>query len=213
MKITVLGATGMVGSAVTLESLARGHRVSAVSRRGREDWPTGVVGITADASGVADTQTVRAVIAGSDLAVITIRARPNEGSDIAATTTRLLDSAAATHTRVLVVGGAGPLRTPGRPDLRLVDNPAFVPPQWRDVALGSVAQLRACEEHESADWTYLSPPALLEPGTRTGRYRRDSDTALVDVSGRSWISVEDFAVAVVDEAERPGTQRHVTVGY
>ncbi|GAB3116661.1 hypothetical protein GCM10027055_26570 [Janibacter alkaliphilus] len=62
-----------------------------------------------------------------------------------------------------------------------------------------------------AAWAYLSPPALLEPGTRTGRYRRGTTTLLTAQDGKSWISAEDLAVAVVDELEQPGADRHITV--
>ncbi|WP_416382691.1 MULTISPECIES: hypothetical protein [Nocardia] len=79
-------------------------------------------------------------------------------------------------------------------------------------ALASLTQLRVCEPHP-ARWTYLSPPALLEPGERTGRYRRGTTTLLLDADGRSRISAEDLAVAVLDELENPGGDRHFTVAY
>lgn len=62
-----------------------------------------------------------------------------------------------------------------------------------------------------ADWTYVSPPALVAPAERTGRYRRGTTTLLVASDGTSSISAEDFAVAVIDELETPSGERHVTV--
>ncbi|WP_456303079.1 hypothetical protein [Streptomyces mirabilis] len=79
----------------------------------------------------------------------------------------------------------------------------------RAVAAAGTAQLRTCQAH--ADRVYLSPPALLEPGERTGRYRRGTDTLLTGADGRSWISAEDLAVAVVDELETRGSERLITV--
>ena len=76
-----------------------------------------------------------------------------------------------------------------------------------------MAQLQACRSHAGADWVYLSPPALLEPGVRTGRYRRGTDTLLTGADGQSWISAEDLAVAVVDELESPGPDRRITVAH
>ncbi|WP_432280693.1 hypothetical protein [Streptomyces luomodiensis] len=106
---------------------------------------------------------------------------------------------------------AAPTTGTGDRDRLVVDNPAYVPAEYRAVALAGVAQLRVCQAHAGADWVYLSPPALLEPGARTGRYRRGTNTLLTAADGRSWISAEDLAVAVVDELETPGPERHITV--
>lgn len=86
-----------------------------------------------------------------------------------------------------------------------------MPPAWRQVAGVSVRQLEVCQAHPDAAWVYLSPPALLEPGMRTGRYRRGTATLITAPDGRSWISAEDLAVAVLDELEQPGADRHLTV--
>ncbi|WP_255632825.1 hypothetical protein [Amycolatopsis sp. TNS106] len=94
----------------------------------------------------------------------------------------------------------------------VIDDPAFVPPAWRTIASASTSQLRACEAH-SGNWVYLSPPAILEPGVRTGAYRRGTTIILTAEDGSSGISAEDLAVAVVDELENPGKDRHFTVGY
>lgn len=101
------------------------------------------------------------------------------------------------------------MRSPDDPDLLVADNPAYVPAEWRAVAAAGTAQLRTCEAHPEADWVYLSPPALLEPGDRTGRYRRGTDTLLTGADGRSWISAEDLAVAVLDELESSGPERRL----
>ncbi|MEO3885387.1 hypothetical protein [Nonomuraea sp. B5E05] len=102
---------------------------------------------------------------------------------------------------------------PGTGGLTVVDTPDF-PPSWRPIALACEAQLAACRAAPRADWTYLSPPALLEPGERTGRYRLGADELLVGADGRSVISMEDLAVALLDEAERPRHRRcRFTVAY
>jgi putative NADH-flavin reductase len=88
------------------------------------------------------------------------------------------------------------------------------PAAWRPIALACNAQLDACRAEQGVDWAYLSPPALLEPGERTGRYRLGAGELLVDAAGRSAISMEDFAVALLDEAERPRHRRvRFTVAY
>lgn len=212
MTIAVLGATGMVGSRVVAEAAARGHRVLALSRR-----PTGahphVTPIALDAN---DPHAVHDALAGSaaqtaaDAVVLTVRTFPVDEGFLLGTTRTVLDSAAKLGIRVLVVGGAGALRSPGDPHLLIADNPAYVPAPVRAVAAAGVAQLRTCQAHPDADWVYLSPPAELEPGERTARYRRGTDT-LLTTDGRSRISAEDLSVAVLDELEVPGAERHITV--
>jgi len=80
---------------------------------------------------------------------------------------------------------------------------------FRHIALACTDQLEACRAEARVDWTYLSPAALLEPGKRTGNYRLGTDELLVDAEGNSTISMEDLAVALLDEAERPKHLRPV----
>ncbi|MDA3629660.1 NAD(P)H-binding protein [Saccharopolyspora sp. WRP15-2] len=205
MKIVVVGATGMVGSRVTTEAVQRGHHVTAVSRSG-EAMP-GATAVRADAT---DRERMGGLFAGADAVVVATRPRPGQEGSVGETTGALLDAAAAAGRRILVVGGAGPLRTPGGSGL-VVDDPAYVPAEWRTIAAASIAQLETCQAHRT-DWVYLSPPAVLEPGERTSRYRRGADTLIADSRGTSRISAEDLAVAVLDELEDPGGARHFTVG-
>jgi len=212
MKIAVIGATGMVGSRVTAEAVARGHRVTAVSRRPAADDARlrAATHLVADASEPAGA---RAALDGAEAAVVSVRPAAGAEHALPTTTRTLLDAAAATGTRLLVVGGAGPLRAPGARARLVVDDRAHVPLAWRAVAAASVAQLRVCEAHPTARWAYLSPPAMLEPGERTGAYRRGTDTLLTLPDGSSRISAEDLAVAVLDALEQPGTAGHFTVGW
>ncbi|WP_030670316.1 NAD(P)-dependent oxidoreductase [Streptomyces sp. NRRL B-1347] len=209
MRIAVLGAGGMVGSRVIAEAGARGHHLLALSRRPAGDAPD-VTPVGVDAG---DPDALRAALAGSaaDAVVVALRTVPVDQEFLVGATRTVLDSAARLGIRVLVVGGAGALRSPGRAGLLVADDPAYVPAAVTAVAAAGVAQLRTCEAHGGGDWVYLSPPALLEPGDRTGRYRRGTDTLLTGADGRSWISAEDLAVAVVDELESPGPERHITV--
>jgi putative NADH-flavin reductase len=217
MRIAVLGATGMVGRRVVAEAGRRGHRVIALSRKpeGGEGDVTPRTGaeVTPVAVDASDGRAVREALVASapDAVVLTVRTEPVDQDFLVATTRTVLDTAAELGVRALVIGGAGALRSPGDPARRAADDPAYVPASYREVALAGVAQLHACEAHSAADWAYLSPPALLEPGERTGRYRRGTDTLLTTSAGTSWISAEDLAVAVVDELEVPYGTRHFTV--
>ncbi|MGC0376690.1 putative NADH-flavin reductase [Streptomyces sp. SAI-229] len=224
MTIAVLGATGMVGSRVVDEASARGHRVLALSRRPGSEHPEGPrrpqdPDVTPVAVAADDAHALREALMGSasrgaaDAVVLTVRTAPVDEEFLVGATRTVLDVAARLGIRVLVVGGAGALRSPGGRGLLVADDPAYVPAEIKAVAAAGVAQLRTCRSHAGADHVYLSPPALLEPGERTGRYRRGTDTLLVDADGRSRISAEDLAVAVVDELENPGPDRHITVAH
>ncbi|GHE11854.1 NAD(P)-dependent oxidoreductase [Streptomyces alanosinicus] len=209
MTVAVLGATGMVGARVVTEASARGHRVLALSRKPASEDPD----VTPAAVDATDPAALRDALAGSsaEAVVLAVRTFPADQDFLVGATRTVLDTAARLGIRVLVVGGAGALRSPGDRELPVAENPRYVPAGHRAVALAGIAQLHACRAHAGADWVYLSPPAVLEPGARTGRYRRGTDTLLLGADGQSRISAEDLAVAVLDELESPGTDRHFTV--
>ena len=103
--------------------------------------------------------------------------------------------------RLIVVGGAGSLEV--APGVQLVDTPEF-PAAWKQIALTHRDALAVYRTDGGAlEWTYFSPPALIEPGERTGTFRTGTDQLLVDAAGQSRISAEDYAVALLDELENP----------
>ncbi|MFD1718952.1 NAD(P)-dependent oxidoreductase [Georgenia deserti] len=213
MRITVIGATGMVGRRVTSEAAARGHHVVAVSRTARPEAGRSPYKVTVLTADVADTTAMQSAMDGSDAAVLAVR--PEPGHEVALLPELTRSALTAAHdagVRLLVVGGAGPLRSPRHPGRTVVDDPDHVAPPWRALAAASAAQLQECRSHPGGDWTYLSPPAVLAPGARSGRYRTGTDGVLLtDASGNSRISAQDLAVAVVDELESPGAPRWFTV--
>ena len=75
-------------------------------------------------------------------------------------TKALLEGAAKAGTRLVMVGGAGSLTVPGEQERLVLDDPRFVPAQWRSIAQASVAQLQLCRDDQRDDWTYLSPSAV-----------------------------------------------------
>lgn len=209
MRIAVVGATGMAGSRIAAEAVRRGHTVSGFSRSGGsgERAAGGFASFTADAT---DSAAMTRMAARHDVIVLATRQAPGTEGDVNSPVTTVLDAALGFGRRVVVIGGAGPLRCADS-DRLVVDDPRFVPRQWRSTAQASVDQFNACAAHP-ADWTYLSPPALFGPGERTGSYRRGGNRILVDANGESQITAEDLAVAALDEIEdpRPGL-RHFTV--
>ena len=97
--------------------------------------------------------------------------------------------------------------------MRLVTTPNF-PAQYKAEAEKGAAFLDRLQREKELNWTFLSPSALFEPGSRTGKFRLGDDQLLVDSAGKSWISFEDFAVAMADEIERPAhARKRFTVGY
>jgi len=110
-----------------------------------------------------------------------------------------------------VVGGAGSLEV--APGKALVDTPEF-PAAYKTEALAGRAFLETLRAEKELDWTFISPSAFFEPGERTGGYRLGADQLLADANGKSWISMEDYAIAMADEIEKPAhSRRRFTVGY
>lgn len=86
--------------------------------------------------------------------------------------------------------------------------------QYKPTAEGARKALRLLREERTLDWTMLCPSALLEPGARTGKFRLGGDQLLVDADGKSAVSTGDYAVAMIDELEKPAhSRRRFTVGY
>ena len=114
--------------------------------------------------------------------------------------------------RLLIVGGAGTLFC--APGLRVVDSGAIPESIMGGVkSLGEFYLNILMNEHD-IDWVFFSPAGSLEPGERTGKFRLGKDDLIVDADGKSHISVEDYAVAMVDELEKPAHhQERFTIGY
>ena len=205
MKIVVLGATGNVGRRVVAEALRRGHQVQGVVRD-----PDAVKSPDARMKLVKGDATkpesIAEVARGADAVVSAISPRPNaRGLPVPA----LADNARALIAglsraglkRVLFVGGAGSLEV--APGQQLMDQPGF-PDMYRAEALEGRAALQVWRrEGGDLEWTFLSPAAEIAPGERTGRYRTTLDQLLTDGAGKSFITFEDYAVAVLDELEKP----------
>lgn len=210
MKILVIGATGMIGSRVTAEALSRGHQVTALTRGG-----SALEGVRAIKGDAANPDTVAEAAAGHDAVVLTVAAR--DGSDPAPAVLAIWQAVNSGLTkarvrRLVVVGGAGSLEV--APGVRLVDTPEF-PAIYKPEALAHAGLLEVIRaEGGDLDWTYISPPGVIAPGDRTGAFRVGGDQLLTDAEGKSFVSAEDYAVALLDELENPkALKRRITVAY
>ena len=190
MKITVIGGTGMVGSATVTEAAGRGHEVVSASRSGRH-----AEGAAQDVTlTLSDTQAVVDLVNAADATIITVSAGRGESAQPAIDAHRALIAAGPTG-RLVVVGGAGSLLTPD--GTRLVDTPGF-PEEYKPEALAFSEVLDLYRGADGAlNWTFLSPAPTFTDKPRTGSYVEGSD----EPAGGE-ISVADFAVALVDEAEK-----------
>ncbi len=214
MKIALIGASGFVGTAVLSEALNRGHQVTAIARNLEKITNTSddLILKTGD---VMDSAEVQQLVAGSDAVVSAFNAgwtNPNLYDDFLKGSQAILDGTkAAGVPRLLVVGGAGSLYA--APGLQLVDTPQF-PADWKAGATAARDFLNVIKKEKTLDWTFLSPAIQLVPGDRTGQYRTELDTPVVDEKGESRITVADLAVAIVDELENQQfSQKRFTAGY
>jgi len=208
--ITIIGGTGYTGTNLAREAHERGHRVVAFSRNPPQHPVAGVdyrQGSTDDA--------VR-LVADSDVVVATLSPRGDSAGTLLDTYRALAGAAAEVGARLVVVGGFSSLRpAPGEPRFAEGD----LDEQFRDEALEMESVRRWLAEQSPAElaWVFVSPAGgygAWAPGERTGSYRIGSDVALTDAEGRSEISGPDFAVAIVDEIERPQHPReHIGVAY
>jgi uncharacterized protein len=214
MKIALIGATGFVGSQLLSEALDRGHQVTAVVRR--TDRLPVRDNLTPRQADVLDTDALAGLLAGHDAVVSAFSPDRETPGDVYE---RMVEGAksiiAATKQagvkRLLVVGGAGSLEV--APAQQLIDQPEF-PDAWKAGAGGTRQFLYLLKAETDLDWTFLSPAALLEPGERTGAFRLGGDQLLVDAEGQCRISVQDYAVAMIDELEEPKhTRKRFCVAY
>lgn len=203
MNVAIIGATGQVGSQLTTEALSRGHHVTGIARHPetlpKHDHLKPMKADLTDDAGLAK------ILAGHDAAICAVKFVGLDGAKLLA---------AVKHSgvkRFLVVGGAGSLEI--APGQRLVDQPTF-PSTYKAEAVTAGNFLELLRRETELDWTFLSPSAYLHAGPRTGKFRLGRDALLVDAKGESHISIADYAIAFLDELDRPQHPRgRFTVGY
>ncbi|WP_167142858.1 NAD(P)-dependent oxidoreductase [Pseudomonas sp. OTU750018] len=213
MKLALIGASGFVGAAVLQEALDRGHQVSGIVRDPAKllQHPA----LTAVAGDAYNADALAEQLKGHDAVIhafnpgwgtADIRQRFIQGSQAI-----IAASKQAGVQRLLVVGGAGSLYV--APNLQLIDTPDF-PAAYKEGAEGARQTLNLLKTETALAWSFISPPALLQPGARSGQFRIGGDQLLMNGDAPAQISVADLAVAIIDELERPHHLRQrFTVGY
>jgi putative NADH-flavin reductase len=202
MSIAFIGASGNAGSRILKELSDRGHQVTAIARHPEKiaQLP-GVTPVKGDAN---DEAALAALLRGHDTVISAVHFTASDASVLIGA----VKTAGAK--RYLVVGGAGSLEA--APGVALVDTPDF-PQAYKAEALAGAEFLDLLRKEPTLDWTFLSPSAMFVPGERTGKFRLGTDQLLTNEHGSS-ISFEDYAIAFVDEIEKPAHSRQrFTVGY
>jgi putative NADH-flavin reductase len=217
-KIAIIGGTGYTGANIAREALSRGWQVRSLSRHEPEHPVAGVEYLTGS---YQDAAALARLAVGADALVVAVHATEESGADVLVPFfPAIADAAAAAGARLGVVGGAGSsFVTEG--GARLVDTPEFRD-EWKPESL---THLRVLEwllvEHPAGSaglrWFYVSPAGLYgsyAPGETTGAYRTGGDVLVTKADGSSEISGTDFALAFVDELEKPAHEnRRFTVGH
>lgn len=203
-QVALLGITGRAGSRIAAELLQRGHTVTGIARDASK--AAAQTGLTLQSADATSVDALVPLLRGHD--VLISATRFEGGSDAG---TLIAAAKQAGVQRLVVVGGAGSLEI--APGQALVDTPQF-PAAYKPEALAGRTFLQVLRAEPALDWTFLSPSALFEPGERTGQFRLGGDQLLADAAGHSRISMEDYAIALVDEIEAPRHRRQrFTVGY
>lgn len=215
LNIVVYGGSGAAGSRIVNEATARGHTVTVVDKTLQPDLaPQGVKLVTGDAM---DAKDIAKNIAGADVVVSSVIVRPTPTPTFAVDIIKAMVEAQRSQqgkkARLLVVGGASSLNN--AQGQRIVDTlPAGMPAGTMNEIKSAVDALDYIRTVNDTSWTFISPSSTFRPGERTGKFRLGTDTLISDAQGRSAISMEDFAVAILDEIEKPQyVNKRFTVGY
>jgi uncharacterized protein len=203
MKIAIIGATGNVGTRLVNEALHRHHAVTAIARDTSK--LTRQTGLSATVGDVTKPDLLLPLLKGHDAIVSSLRFQSADPQQLI----ELVRSSGVK--RYLVVGGAASLEI--APGEILLNAPNF-PAAYKPEASAGKAFLDVLRSAKDLEWTFLSPSAFFGPGERTGKFRLSDNALLTAADGKSSISYEDYAVAMLDEIETPKHVRgRFTVGY
>lgn len=204
MKVAVIAANGKAGQLITKEAVDRGHDVTAIVRGKNKSAASKAI------EGKDILSLVKADLAGFDVVIDAFGAwTPETLGDHVKTSQHLADLLSGTDTRLLIVGGAGSLYVEPEHSVQLVDTPDF-PAEFVPLASAQRDELTEIRKRDDVRWTFVSPAAdFVADGSRTGEYILAGEELTTNAAGASSISYADYAIAMVDEAERTGSDAHV----
>jgi len=209
MNVSLYGATGNAGARILKELLARGHQVTAIVRDPAKLPPQ--PGLSVRKGELSDVDEIADALRGTAAVISAYGPGLNSPDHLVGATERLVKGAKqAGVRRLLMVGGAGSLEV--APGVQLIDS-GYLPAEWKPIALAHRDALEILKTSD-LDWTSLCPAAYFEPGQRTGVFRLGKDNLVANAKGESRISMEDYAIAMVDELEKHAHPRQrFSVGY
>ncbi len=214
-KLVLIGASGFVGSAILKEALERGHEIKAIVRH-PEKITVKNKNLTVEKGDVSSSDLVSKLCKGADTVISSYNpgwTNPDIVSETLKVHPAILEGVKKSGVkRFLVTGGAGSLFI--SPGLRLMDSGIIPEPYLPAVRALASFYLDNLTGEKELDWVFFSPAGTIAPGKRTGKFRLGKDDMITDSEGKSNISVEDYAVAMLDEAENPSHHRErFTIGY
>ncbi|WP_350289295.1 NAD(P)H-binding protein [uncultured Croceitalea sp.] len=210
MKITIIGAGGNIGQRIVKEAAARNYELQLISSKNKDFF--GLDNISTHKVNIFETEALTRLFEGSDV-VISAYAPPHKNTDLIIDASKsLIKAAKKANTRLITVGGAGSLKI--SKDMFLVDAPNF-PEEYKTLA---TSHKRALEEvflnETEVNWTNVSPSAFIFEGERTNQFRIGENQLLANEKGDSSISMEDFAVGILNEVENASfSKKRFTIGY
>ncbi|MGQ7946777.1 NAD(P)-dependent oxidoreductase [Flavobacterium sp. WC2509] len=213
MKITIIGATGFVGSAILNELAGRNHEITAIARTPKE-----TSGVNWVASDIFNIDSLAATLKGNDIIVSAYNpgwTNPNIHDEFIAGAKAIQEAVKKSGVkRLITIGGAGSLYI--APNIQLVDTPEF-PKEYYVAASAAREYLNIIKEEKELDWVFFSPAIEMHQGIttgRTGKYRLGLENPVFDENQRSILSVEDLAIVIADEVETPKHhQQRFTAAY
>jgi uncharacterized protein len=210
MNVVLYGATGKSGSRILKELLARGHQVTAIVRE-PDKVSTSDPHLLLRQGDLSDARKIAAAINGADAVISAYGPPQDKPEEIIGVTKRQIEALAQRpNTRLIVVGGAGGLNV--APGVSLVDS-KLLPESVLPIARAHVQALNLLKA-SSIEWTYFAPAAFFVPGERTGKFRLGKDELIANAQHESRISMEDYAIALVVELEKPRLIRQrFSIGY
>ena len=216
MKVVLIGATGFVGSHILEELISRNYEVTAIARDvSKIKDKKSVIAIQLDVNNKA---LLESALKGNEVVISAFNAgwaNPEIYDDFIKGARNIIEAVKEAHIpRFIVIGGAGSLLL--EDNKLLIDSPDF-PKEIKPGAMAATDLLEIIKRENDLDWTFFSPAIEMNPTSsrkRTGKYRTNTDHPVFNENGRSQLSVEDLAVAIVDEIEnKKFIKKRFTAGY
>jgi putative NADH-flavin reductase len=210
MKITIIGAGGNIGQRITKEAASRNHELKLISSKSKDFF--GLENVKMQEVDIFNTAKLAQAVEGSDVVISAYN--PPQGKEmlLSEASKSLISAAKKANIRLIAVGGAASLKV--NDDTILLDTPEF-PDAVKPVATAHKVVLDEIYKKENElEWTNVSPSAYIFEGDRTNKFRIGGEDLLTDDNGDSSISMEDFAVGILNEVEnKEFIKQRFTIGY